>query len=294
MNTSVAVVILNTNRMDDTLRCIASVYTSYYGEHGCEIYVIDNGCTDGSNSAIKSAFPRVNIISTLVDEGYAGNNNYGIFASNISSKYLFIVNEDAYFLEDALGTLIHYMECNDTVGIIGPMIVNESNTGVVQANGCVLNRDFTVYWRDCNQRVEMLEQQAEAVDWVHGCGFMIRTSLFLELGGFWKELYYTWEEVDICVRAKGLGYGVMVHPAAKLAHRDNPGKPGIRNQYYMSRNRLLFMKRHADTLLFVREYARIARKAIKSSVTTGWRSAQPLWCSLIDVVLKSTGKCRWF
>ena len=290
---TVTVVILNTNRKIDTLRCIESLTNQNIGYHSCEILVIDNGCNDGSNLAITESYPSVRIISTEVDKGYAGNNNYGVFKGNVSSDYLFIVNEDAYLLPDVLRKLMDFLDENSDVGIIGPVVVNESDINKVQANGCVLTEDYSVAWRNFNNPVSSLNHEPEYVDWVHGCGFMIRTELFRQLGGFWQELYYTWEEVDLCVRTKAAGYSVVVHPSVHLAHRDSPSEPSVGNRYYMTRNKLFFLNRHATSAIYITELIRVVLVVSKSVLASGWVSTRPLAWGFIDALFGRYGKCRW-
>ncbi|NJN36785.1 MAG: glycosyltransferase, partial [Nitrospiraceae bacterium] len=72
----------NTNRRADTLACLESLaandYQSLHAPH--RAIVLDNASTDGSVSAIGSAFPEVKIIELSKNLGYAGNNNVGIQA----------------------------------------------------------------------------------------------------------------------------------------------------------------------------------------------------------------------
>ncbi len=69
-------VILNTNRREDTLACLASLERNTYRDH--HIIVLDNASSDGSVPAIRSAFPAVQIIELTENLGYAGNNNVGM------------------------------------------------------------------------------------------------------------------------------------------------------------------------------------------------------------------------
>ncbi|MEZ4561071.1 MAG: glycosyltransferase, partial [Caldilineaceae bacterium] len=72
-------VILNTNRREDTLACLASLAANDHPHH--RIIVLDNASTDGSAAAISRAYPDVRIIHLSENLGYAGNNNVGIAAA---------------------------------------------------------------------------------------------------------------------------------------------------------------------------------------------------------------------
>lgn len=55
------IIILNTNRRDDTLACIRTLETGAYRNR--VIVVLDNASTDGSTEAIRQAFPDVRVLA---------------------------------------------------------------------------------------------------------------------------------------------------------------------------------------------------------------------------------------
>ena len=75
----IAVVVLNTNRREDTLACLASLAALDYARH--EVLLLDNASTDGSVAAVRAQFPSVRIHALTDNRGYAGNNNVGIEAA---------------------------------------------------------------------------------------------------------------------------------------------------------------------------------------------------------------------
>ncbi|MCB0114718.1 MAG: glycosyltransferase, partial [Caldilineaceae bacterium] len=70
---NVTAVILNTNRRQDTLACLASLADCRYPNF--KTIVLDNASTDGSNEAIHATYPQVEILPITENKGYAGNNN---------------------------------------------------------------------------------------------------------------------------------------------------------------------------------------------------------------------------
>jgi GT2 family glycosyltransferase len=65
----VVVVILNMNRRQDTLACLASLQQSAYRNHG--LILLDVASGDGSVEAVQKAFPGVEIIRLAENKGYA-------------------------------------------------------------------------------------------------------------------------------------------------------------------------------------------------------------------------------
>jgi GT2 family glycosyltransferase len=112
-------VILNTNRREDTLACLASLDASHYGNH--KALVLDNASSDGSVAAIREAFPEVEVLSLETNLGYAGNNNAGIAAAvEQGAGWIFVLNEDTIVDPDCLTYLVAAGERNEKIGIVGP------------------------------------------------------------------------------------------------------------------------------------------------------------------------------
>src|SRR5215212_8766888 len=89
----VITLILNTNRREVTLACLASLEQSTHQIN--HTIVLDNASTDGSVAAIVSAFPAVEIIELTQNLGYAGNNNVGIRAAlDRGADWVLVLNED--------------------------------------------------------------------------------------------------------------------------------------------------------------------------------------------------------
>ena len=55
-------------------------------------------------------------------------------------------------------------------------------------------------------------------DWVAGMFILFRSSDYARLGGFDPKFFLYYEDVDICVRAKKLGMGLIVCPSVAVIH----------------------------------------------------------------------------
>src|SRR5690242_19791800 len=75
----IAVIVLNWNGRDDTLQCLESLLHLSYSNF--EVIVVDNGSQDNSVAAIRDRFPKVLLLETGANLGYAEGNNVGIRAA---------------------------------------------------------------------------------------------------------------------------------------------------------------------------------------------------------------------
>ena len=267
-------VILNTNRRDDTLACLASLARGTYTNH--KVLVLDNASTDGSVPAIRAQYPAVEIVPLESNLGYAGNNNVGIaLARAQGADWIFVLNEDTVLAADCLELLVQIGQTDHRIGIVGPMVYHHDEPEIIQSAGGVIDR----YWRSShagqNQHDDHQYPTPRSVDWISGCSILLRRELVEEIGGLDERFFYYWEEVDLCLRGKEHGWQLMHVPAARIWHRgvqrDYQPKPTV--TYYSTRNRLLLLSKHrAPLLVKLVAWGDIVRTLISWTVRPRWRA----------------------
>ncbi|MXY97157.1 MAG: glycosyltransferase, partial [Gemmatimonadetes bacterium] len=104
----VTIVILNWNRVGDTLECLDSLARMDYSSFS--IVVVDNGSTDGSPEAIER-WGREHLPLTLIrnaeNRGFVRGSNQGMrHALTTDTEYVFLLNNDTVVEPDALSLLV--------------------------------------------------------------------------------------------------------------------------------------------------------------------------------------------
>ena len=285
---SVVSVILNTNRREDTLACLASLSRSSYPNH--RALVLDNASTDGSRDAIRSAFPDVEVLELALNLGYAGNNNVGIEAAlRAGADWVFVLNEDTVIAPDCLSRLIEAAEKDAGIGIVGPMVYHHDEPDVIQSAGGKLSRWWESFHLAQNARDEGQFAQPHRVDWISGCGILVRREVIEQVGAIDARYFYFWEETEWCVRAGRAGWRVLHVPGAKLWHkgvrRDYRPSPTV--TYYATRNRLLTMAKHgAPALVRAVAWLQIFRTLASWTVRPKWAllkaHRRAMWLGVTD------------
>jgi O-antigen biosynthesis protein len=226
----------------EVLTCINSLRA--YSGHPFELLVQDD------------ASPHVNLCAVVPPEvasternpvnlGFAGNCNAG--AARAHLPILLFCNQDVFAVEQfSQGWYSAIVRAFDDpkVGIVGARLLFPD--GAIQSVGGVIDGALQpvhrcLGWRNL-QHPDIAEPRD--VSWVTGAALAIRRELFEALGGF--DLAYSpsyFEDVDLCLRARELGWKVRYTPAATLVHPvgSTGGSP------HFLRSAQTFKARWADT-----------------------------------------------
>jgi hypothetical protein len=293
---TVAVVILNTNRREDTLACLASLRQSCYSD--ARLMVLDNASTDGSPEAIRAQFPEVQLLPLTDNRGYAGNNNIGIRAAlEQGADWVLVLNEDTLLDPDCLSALVQQGESDPRIGIVGPLVYHANEPGVIQSAGGRLGRHWLAEHIGQNETDTGQFSTPCDVEWISGCAIMLRRALLEQIGLLDERFFYYWEETEWCLRASRAGWRIVHVPAAKLWHKgvQRDYQPGPSVTYYGTRNQFLLLSKHnAPVHVWFHAWTQALRTLVSWSIKPQWRSMRPhraaLWRGLRDFLSRRWGK----
>lgn len=288
-------VVLNTNHRDDTLQCLASLAQSTYPNH--KALVLDNASSDGSVRAIRAAFPADEIIELTENLGYAGNNNVGILAAiSQGADWVLVLNEDTLLAPDCLARLVEAGESGSRNGIVGPMVYHYDEPGVIQSAGGKIGRCWESLHLGKNELDRGQFHEPHPVDWISGCGILVRRAVIEQIGPIDERYFYYWEETEWCLRAARAGWRVLNVPQAKLWHkgvqRNYHPKPQV--TYYGTRNRLLTLSKHqAPIYVWIMVWLQILRTLASWTMRPKWRSMiehrKAMWLGVVDFLHQRWG-----
>jgi N-acetylglucosaminyl-diphospho-decaprenol L-rhamnosyltransferase len=268
------IVIVNWNSGDWLRRCVDSI--RQHGEgHVDRVVVVDNGSTDGSDR-IEPA-PWLEIIHAGKNLGFAAGSNLG--AQGATAPYILCLNPDAALHPGTLAKAIAFMERPEArqVGICGIRLVDE--TGQVQPHTVSFPTPATIYTlRTMGNGID--HSRSQPVDHVIGAFYLIRRSLFEELGGFDESFFLYLEDVDLSLRARQAGWSVHYLAEAVAFHKGGGTSEQIKASrlFYSLRSRLVYARKHfagagylrvLATTLLVEPFLRLGRAGLRLS----WREA---------------------
>jgi GT2 family glycosyltransferase len=247
-NPKVLLIILNWNGKSDTLECLESVKAIDYPNF--QTVIVDNGSTDGSEEAIRVAFPDIAFIQTGENLGYAEGNNVGMrFAMEQAAEYLFVLNNDTTVDPNILTALVEAAEKNPNAAILGPKIYFYDRPDVINSAGGYINYE-TLERGHVGYGVRddgAAHASIAPVEWTTGCAMLMRTSSLRETGLFDPKFFLICEELDLCARVRKRGNDILFVPEAKLWHKVSAAFEGNYSAvycFYMFRNILLYVRKN--------------------------------------------------
>lgn len=248
----VAIVIVNYNGIEDTLKCLDSLFALKYDNKF--VVVVDNGSSSPAHDDILSAHPWVVMERSATNEGWAGGNNIGIRnALNAGVEFVILLNNDTVVSSDLVSRLVDAAQANPEFGIIGPVINEMSHPDQVQTDGCLFNRPESAGF--FQRKVVPLRTPSSPlgvteVDIVNGCCMMISRQVFERIGFIDEQFFLIHEESDYCLRAREHGFrcGVIGESLVWHKHSASFARAGNwRQRYYEVRNLYLLLRKHPPT-----------------------------------------------
>jgi GT2 family glycosyltransferase/ubiquinone/menaquinone biosynthesis C-methylase UbiE len=190
---------------------------------------------------------RMILIKAKANYGYSGGNNLGImFASKVfKPDYFLVLNNDVVVDKTFLSELVK-VAIKTRAGIVGPKNYLYSNPSILwlawfdidmKRGKPILVMPRTVDRGDGDQ--------VRRVPFIAGSCLLIRKDVIQNIGLFDEEYFCYWDETDYCMRARKAGYEILYAPSSKIWHKVSSSAKALA-EYYITRNRFLFMKKHAS------------------------------------------------
>ena len=220
MNTTIAVLITCHNRREKTISCLHALYNCKLPEnYTLDIFLVDDGSSDGTSEAVKTTFPEVNLIK---GDGnlYWNRGMYLAWISAIKKKnfdfYLWL-NDDTIIFKESLSLMLEFsLTINNKRIIIGATCSAVSGAGTY---GGFIFPDKRVSpndnWQDC--------------DFFNGNIVLIPSYVFQQVGLLDKRFHHSLGDMDYGMRASKLGFVHCLAPNFQGTCEEHEIDPTWRN-----------------------------------------------------------------
>jgi GT2 family glycosyltransferase len=212
-----SIIIVNWNTRDLLRDCLTSVLGGL-GPLEAEVWVVDNGSTDGSQAMLADRFPMVRLIANPDNRGFAAANNQAL--ARATGRHLFLLNTDTLVHGTVLPDAVAWMDSHSRAGILGPRILNRD--GTVQGSAS----PFPSLYRLARQTLGLHKAElpnhgrtdVHDAEVISGCAMFVRATAMAHVGLLDETFFFYGEETDWCRRFAQAGWGVMFVPLGEITH----------------------------------------------------------------------------
>lgn len=261
MEVSIVVVSFNTREL--LHECLHSVAAECEGL-ASEIFVVDNGSSDGSIEMVEREFPQAILLKSSVNLGFGVANNLAL--QQARGRYFVLLNSDAFFTPGSLSRAIRHMDETPACGLGGAKLRGRGDAWQHSAKTfhSILG-DFIVLTGLADKfprsrlfgrasRTFADEELPASVDWVPGAFAIVRPSALERVGLFDPRYFLYYEEVDLCRRMKSAGMEIWYWPAILIVHVGGQSSKTLTALEFSSRAAQVVLWRMRSTFLYYRKH----------------------------------------
>jgi N-acetylglucosaminyl-diphospho-decaprenol L-rhamnosyltransferase len=228
MSAEVSILLVAYRCREAARSCLASIAETTR-DRDYEVVVVDNASGDGTVEMVRSTFPAARLLASPENLGFAAGVNRA--AAEASGEYLLLLNPDTLVHDGAVENLVAFARAHPEYGVYGGRTLDPD--GRVNPGSCwgapslwslfcfatslstafKGNRLFDPESLGGWQRDSVRE-----VDIVTGCLLLVSRALWDELGGFDTRFFMYGEDADFALRARALGYRLVITPEAVVTH----------------------------------------------------------------------------
>ena len=246
--TDISFIIVNWNTRDLLMGCLSSIYQTVKGI-SFEIWLVDNGSSDGSVGAVRRKYPDINVIENQTNLGFAAANNLAL--AHMAGQYAVLLNTDTTLTDGAVNELHGFMERHPGTAIACGQLLNpdgsKQNSIANFPSLLSLISNETLLRLLLPHRFPSKRREYRApveIDSCIGACMIVRKQAIDEVDFIDERYFFFLEETDWAYRMKNAGWKIYFVPSAKIFHAQGKSvgrRADARIMFY--RSRYIFFKK---------------------------------------------------
>jgi N-acetylglucosaminyl-diphospho-decaprenol L-rhamnosyltransferase len=217
-----------------------------------EVFVVDNGSTDGSVEMVRTQYSDVQLIANEHNPGFAGANNQAL--KRARGRYSLLLNPDTVVLPDGLGALVRFMDDHPGAGAAGSRLLNADRTlqpscapapTLMRELWRMFQLDRIVSYATYDMKL-WSQAQARPVDTVQGAAMLVRRAVQEQVGLLDASYFMYSEEVDWCTRIKRAGWEIYWVPSSQIVHYGGQSSKQVADAMFLQlyRGKIQYFHKH--------------------------------------------------
>ncbi|QYO67460.1 glycosyltransferase [Leptolyngbya sp. 7M] len=225
----VSIIIPTRNHAEMLDRCLQSIFQkSNYPNY--EVILIDNGSDELSTFNVINRWKRYEperfvCYSLNIPFNYSKLNNYA-FSKARGDYLLFLNNDTEVITDDWIEAMVEQVQ-RPSIGVVGTQLLYPDHTiqhaGVILGIGGIAGHSHKYFSADHPGYFSQIASVNNYSALTAAC-IMCRRSLFEQVEGFDETLAVAFNDVDLCLRIKQLGYQNIYLPHVQLYHHESKSR----------------------------------------------------------------------
>ena len=268
MKPTVTIIIVNWNGRHHLEACFSAL--AEQTQKGFETIMVDNASRDGSVAYVRQTFPWVRLILLPENRGFSGGNIAGLQAITVDKEMVVLLNNDTAPELTWLERLVAAADAHPECGIVAAHLTDWEGIFTDSAgDGC------RVTGRGYARHRGLPSEGAPASGPCFGAcagAALYRREMIADVGFLDDEFFLNFEDTDLSVRARLLGWKAWFCREAVVRHRVSASQRAWSpwNSYYGARNHVWVCAKNLPTWLLVK-YAPLT---CAEMIALAWRAAR--------------------
>ena len=267
----IAIIIVSYNTDEDTKACLESLNEIEHQNFDYQVIVVDNASKD--NFVLPKKIKNTELIRSDTNLGFTGGNNLGFRYANqhYNPDYFLLLNSDTLVAPNFLEKLYQCLKDNPKLGCTSPKIYfapgkefhqgsySKNDLGKVLwfAGGIIDWRNLQTFHLGVDEVDRGQFDHDLDFDYASGCCLLVRREALAASGIFDDNYFLYYEDTDLSLRLKVNNWQLGFCPASVIWHKNGgstQGSGSALQNFYLTRNRLLFFSRYGSLATKLRVY----------------------------------------
>lgn len=210
-----------------------------------KIIIVESGSDGTVESVVAEYGKQIEVIDLNANVGYCRGNNIGAQRSRTGSLLL-VCNPDVRLPDvTTVASLAAILRVQPELAAVAPGIMTMQ--GQLEYINSTVNLERALAHHTETHVDAETEYGTRTLSWINGACLLITPEAWRATGGFDERFFLFCEEVDWCIRARNLGFKVLLDTSVRVRHQRGgtfDGR-GVKASYYFHRNLYYLCQLHA-------------------------------------------------
>jgi N-acetylglucosaminyl-diphospho-decaprenol L-rhamnosyltransferase len=242
-----SIVIVTKNNWKFLDPCLVSLYGAELVSK-FDVVIVDNGSTDGTQAALHSRYPQIQLIQNDYNVGLSHATNQGIQAT--SGRYVLFFNDDTIVNSNGFDRFVEFLNTHPEAGAVGGKLIFPD--GSFQSSyykfptllSEFISATRLYFLTNPQHPSEPDVQHVTEADWITSACLMVRRAALDDVG-LLDEIYFIYgDETDLQYRLKKKGWKVFYLPDVVTIHYGGKSLNRWKRRKLVYRGKIIFFDKN--------------------------------------------------